>query len=89
VPHPQRLLLAVPLALAIMAWGLWWAAVLPAAVLVITYWLSGVGVLLSFMLFRWAPLLTTLLALVTLAMLLPLATMMFAMTIWLIRGFAP
>jgi hypothetical protein len=89
VPYPGRLLLALPLVLALLVWTLWWVAVLPVAVMVAAYWLSAVGMVLSLLWFRLAPLLTLILALITLTLLVPMATIMFAMTIWLIRGFAP
>ena len=88
MPHPGRLLLMVPLALALLAWTLW-VALLPAAVTVVSFWLSAFGVLLSLLWFRLAPLLTLGLALITLAVLVPLATLSFAMTAWLMSGFAP
>jgi hypothetical protein len=89
VPLPARILFALPLVLALLAWTLWWMAILPAAVMIVAYWLSAAGMLVTLFWFRVAPLLTVVLTLLTLAVLVPLATMMFAMTIWLIRGFAP
>jgi hypothetical protein len=89
VPLPGRLLFALPLALALLAWTLWWVAILPAAVMIVAYWLSAAGMLVTLFWFRVAPRLTVVLTLLTLAVLVPLATIMFAMTIWLIRGFAP
>jgi hypothetical protein len=89
VPLPARILFALPLVLALLAWTLWWMAILPAAVMIVAYWLSAAGMLVTLFWFRMAPLLTVVLTLLTLAVLVPLATIMFAMTIWLIRGFAP
>lgn len=87
MPHPIRLLLLLPLALALLAWTLW-IALLPAAVTVVMFWLSAFGVLLSLLWFRLAPLLTLGLAIITMAVLVPLATISFSMVAWHM-GFAP
>jgi hypothetical protein len=88
VPRHVQLLLALPPVLALLACSLWWTAVVPVALPVTAYWLSVFAMLLSFLWFRLFPLFTIASALVTVAILMPLLTVISGMTTWLINGFA-
>jgi hypothetical protein len=89
VPRYVQLLLALPPVLALLACALWWTAVVPVALPVTAYWLSVLAMLLSFLWFRLFPLFTIASALITAAFLMPLVTVVFGMTSWLINRVAP
>jgi len=89
VPRHVQLLLALPPVLALLACSLWWTAVVPVALAVTAYWLSVLAMLLSFLWFRLFPAFTVASALATVAILMPILTVMLGMTAWLLNGLAP